>query len=321
MNVATFATQLAAADGDRRRRRLRAVHRHPAPAQPAARHDGPRLDRARRSTPPAAPCCSPAPPCASRSSACARSASASSTASPSAPSIAVALTMVASLTLLPAVLVPARPAACCRASCAAPCGPASSSPRTRPTRWARWSAHRRAAQLALGTGRRRRDRRAGDPVLLDAARPRRPEQRPDGTTTRDGLRPDRARRLRHGLQLRRWNWSSTARRPPTAAYLERWRRRLEHGRRRRPDSDPARQPIGRDLALVTFKTTTSPQDPKTTDLVNTLRSRRRAGAGHGHRRTRSTSSARPRSSSTSRRCSPPRCRCSSSPSSACRSCC
>ncbi len=62
------------ADGDRRRRRLRAVHRHATSSQPAPRHVRFPSRSPRRSTPPGARCCSPAPPCASPSSDSSRSA-------------------------------------------------------------------------------------------------------------------------------------------------------------------------------------------------------------------------------------------------------
>ena len=56
------------ADGDRRGCRLRAVHRHPAPPQPAPRHERPRTRSNPPSTPRAAPSCSRARRSASRCS-------------------------------------------------------------------------------------------------------------------------------------------------------------------------------------------------------------------------------------------------------------
>ena len=59
------ARVLAADDGDDRpgrRHRLRAVHRHPVSREPARAAWNPRTPPSRRSTRPAAPCCSPASP-------------------------------------------------------------------------------------------------------------------------------------------------------------------------------------------------------------------------------------------------------------------
>ena len=145
------------------------------------------------STPPGGPCCSPARRCASRCSGSSRSASASSTAWLSALAIAVGLTMLASLTLLPALL------SFLGLSGAAPQAAPRDSGRHLRRRsqrigfWARWSRSRGPAQgrrsAPLGAARHRR---AGHPVLLDAAGPRRPRQRPGRHHDPQGLRPDRA---------------------------------------------------------------------------------------------------------------------------------
>ena len=58
--MASFSSELSAADRPRGRRRLRAVHRHALPAGAAARADAARRRWSRRSTPPAGRCCSPA---------------------------------------------------------------------------------------------------------------------------------------------------------------------------------------------------------------------------------------------------------------------
>ena len=167
------------ADGHRRRRRLRAVHRHPAPAQPAARHGGARTRSRSRSTPPAGPCCSPARPSASRcSGSCALGVSflygvARGT------SIAVALTMIASLTLLPgrAVACSGSPGAAAQGCArdviagtyvdAAPADPVGA--------LVARSSRSRGVCSALAAGI---IVAAGHPVLLDAARPRRRVERP-----------------------------------------------------------------------------------------------------------------------------------------------
>ena len=253
MNVATFATAAVPADGDRRRRRLRPVHRHPASAKPAARHVG-RASRSRsRSTPPGVRCCSPGSPSASRCSACARSASASCTASRSAPSISVALTMIASLTLLPAVLsllgLPVLPRKVRKAIAGRHLRRAGSTRPGGPGGRTFVVQHK----LVLGSSRRRRDRRARHPVLLDAAGPRRREHRPDRDDHPQGLRPDHATPSARAT-TRRWNWSSSGPTATDPSYLGRAvPRELADGARRRHGSvHPA--PLGKDLAFVTFKT-------------------------------------------------------------------
>jgi RND superfamily putative drug exporter len=183
--------------------------------------------------------------------------------------IAVALTMIASLTLLPAVLsllgyraLPRR----VRKAVAA----GTYVPQERPTRWAGWSTYVSQHKLALGTVA------AGVIVVLaipffsmrlghaDASTD------PTSTTGRRGYDL-----VAHSFGTGYNSVLELVVSGPTAtepAYLNSLAGQL----RNVVDVDTTSvhaAPIGKDLAFVTFKSTTSPQDPKTTDLVKTLRSR------------------------------------------------
>ena len=217
--------------------------------------------------------------------------------------IAVGLTMVASLTLLPALLELARPEGAAAQAAPARCAPASSSTRSPSDSGRAGRRSSPAATVALGAGRRRRHRRAGDPVLLAAARPRRPGQRPVGHHDPQGLRPDRAQGFGVGYNSDARGWSSTGpRRNRPGVPADASATTLSQPTGRRPDQHRTRPLNDTTLAFVSFKSTTSPQDAKTTTLVKHLRSERAAAARTTARRTTSTSSATRRSRSTSPRC-------------------
>jgi RND superfamily putative drug exporter len=185
--------------------------------------------------------------------------------------IAVALTMVASLTLLPAVLsllghrvLPRRIRRAVRAG--------TLRVAERHTRWATWARLLTRHKLLLGS-------LAGGLIVVLAVpfftmRLGRADQGndPAGSTTRKGYdlianAPGFGPGYNSTLEL--------VVNGPGAAdprYLAEVARRLATVADVNPDSIlPV--PIARDLALVTFKTRTSPQDAATTDLVRWLRSR------------------------------------------------
>ncbi len=144
-------------------------------------------------------------------------------------------------------------------------------PTTTLTRLAgrRWADFVAGNKAVLGCVAAADHPRSGHPVLLDAARPRRREHRPGGQHHPQGLRPDQPG-VRQGLQLDAGTRRSAGRRPPTRATSTRSSGQLATV----PGVDRTSvhpSPIGKNLSFVEFKTTTSPQDPKTTALVKSLR--------------------------------------------------
>jgi RND superfamily putative drug exporter len=182
-------------------------------------------------------------------------------------SIAVALTMIASLTLLPAVLallgvrvLPRRVRKRVRAG--------EFVPADRPTRWSHWASIVAHNKLALGT--------LAAALIAVLAVPFFSLRLGHADASTDST----SSTLRRGYDLVAAHFgtgynsvlelvaSGPSATDPT--YLGTVSRRLSTV----ADVDAASihaVPIGRDLALVQFKTTTSPQDPKTTELVRKLR--------------------------------------------------
>ena len=104
MDMPDFTLQAVSMIVDRRRDRLRPVHRHPLPRSAPSGSGTRRAPSSSRSTPPGGRCCSPGRRWSSPSSGCSCSTSTRSVASPSGPPSACSLTMLASVTLLPALL-------------------------------------------------------------------------------------------------------------------------------------------------------------------------------------------------------------------------
>ncbi|HEV7205320.1 MAG TPA: MMPL family transporter [Jatrophihabitans sp.] len=184
-------------------------------------------------------------------------------------SIAVALTMVASLTLLPAVLgflglnvLPRRVRRAIRAGTYVPA--------TRPTRWTQWSEFvaRRGLLLSIGAAA----------VIVVLAVPffsmrlghADESSDPTDSTTRRGYdliaqAPGFGPGYNSTLELVVAGPGAT-----DPAYLRSVAARLAAVRDVNPTSVRP-TPVGAHLTLVTFKSTTTPQDPATTRLVRSLR--------------------------------------------------
>jgi RND superfamily putative drug exporter len=184
-------------------------------------------------------------------------------------SIAVALTMIASLTLLPAVLslmglrvLPRKARKRVRAG--------EFAPADRATRWSRWAAIVANNKLALGT--------VAAALIVVLAIPFFSLRLGHADASTDPT----SSTLRRGYDLVATHFGTgynsvlelVANGPSATdpAYLNSVAQRLSTV----PDVDAASihaQPIGAQLALVQFKTTTAPQDPRTTSLVKQLRGR------------------------------------------------
>ncbi len=182
-------------------------------------------------------------------------------------SVAVSLTMIASLTLLPALLsflglkvLPRRQRRALRAG--------TYVPRQRVGIWARWSGLVARRKLLLGAG-------AGAVILALAVpffsmRMGEADQGndPAGTTTRTGYDL-----IAEGFGV---GYNSTLTLVVSGPDVQQLAQQVGDAVRTVDNVDPTSvyvpaQPLTDNIALVSIKSTTSPQDAKTTDLVNQLR--------------------------------------------------